>query len=55
MISAMSKQHPKEIADELDEMLSASWIAAGIHPTALENPNIQKGLELVAWKTRTTH
>ena len=42
MISAMSKQHPKAIADELDEILSAGWIAAGIPPTALENPIFKK-------------
>jgi hypothetical protein len=57
MISAMSKLHSKAIADELDEALSESpgWIAAGIPPTALENPILKKALELVARKARTTH
>ena len=55
MISAMSKLHSKAIADELDEKLSAGWIAAGIPPTALENPILKKALELVARKARTTH
>ena len=55
MISAMSKLHSKAIADELDEALSAGWIAAGIPPTALENPILKKALELVARKARTTH
>ena len=55
MISAVSKLHSKAIADELDENLSAGWIAAGIPPTALENPILKKALELVARKARTTH
>ena len=55
MVSAMSKLHSKAIADELDENLSAGWIAAGIPPTALENPILKKALELVARKARTTH
>ena len=55
MISAMSKLHSKAIADELDEKLSAGWIAAGIPPTALENPILKKALELIARKARTTH
>jgi hypothetical protein len=57
MISAMSKLHSKATADELDEALSAGWIAAGIPPTALENPILKKALELVATsrKARTTH
>ena len=55
MISAMSKLHSKAIADELDEKLSAGLIAAGIPPTALENPILKKALELVARKARTTH
>ena len=54
MISAMSKLHSKAIADELDEALSAGCIAAGIPPTALENPILKKALELVARKARTT-
>jgi hypothetical protein len=50
MSFAMSKLHSnlKAIADELDEMLSAGWTAAGIPPTALENPMLKKALELVA-------
>ena len=55
MISAMSKLHSKAIADELDEKLSAGWIAAGIPPTALENPILKKALELIARNARTTH
>ncbi len=55
MISAMSKLHSKAAADELAEMLSAGWIAAGIPPTALENPILKKATELVARKARTTH
>jgi hypothetical protein len=57
MISAMSKVHVKAIADELDEALSAGWIAAGIPPTALENPILKnlKALKLVARKPRSTH
>ena len=59
MISAMSKLHSKAIADELDEALSESpgWIAAGIPPTALENPILKnlKALKLVARKARSTH
>ena len=55
MISAMSKLHSKAVADELDEMISAGWIAAGIPPTALENPILKKALVLVARKARTTH
>ena len=55
MVSAMSKLHSKAIADELDENLSAGWIATGIPPTALENPILKKALELVARKARTTH
>ena len=51
----MSKLHSKAIADELDEKLSAGLIAAGIPPTALENPILKKALELVARKARTTH
>ena len=42
MVSAMSKLHSKAIADELDENLSAGWIAAGIPPTALENPILKR-------------
>ena len=48
MVSAMSKLHSKAAADELEEMPSAGWIAAGIPPTALENPILKKALELVA-------
>ena len=55
MISAMSKLHSKAIADELDEALSAGWIAAGIPPAALENPILKKATELVARRARTTH
>jgi hypothetical protein len=55
MISAMSKLRSKAAADELEEMLSAGWIAAGIPPTALENPILKKATELVARKARTTH
>jgi hypothetical protein len=55
MISAMSKLHSKAAADELEEMLSAGWIAAGIPPAALENPIPKKATELVARKARTTH
>ena len=50
----MSKLHSKAIADELDENLSAGWIAAGIPPTALENQILKKATELVARKARTT-
>ncbi len=47
----------KAIADELDEALSAGWIAAGIPQTALqvENPILKKALKLVARKARSTH
>jgi hypothetical protein len=55
MISAISKLHSKAIADELDEILSAGWIAASTLPTALENPILKKALEQVARKARTTH
>jgi hypothetical protein len=57
MISAMPKLHSRAIAYELDEMISAGWIAAGILPTALENPILtgKKALELVARNARTTH
>ena len=49
------KLHSKAAADELEEMLSAGWIAAGTPPTALENPILKKATELVARKARTTH
>ena len=55
MVSAMSKLHSKAAADELGEMLSDGWIAAGIPPTELENPILKKATELVARKARTTH
>ena len=42
MISAMSKLHSKAAADELAEMLSAGWVAAGTPPTALENPILKQ-------------
>ena len=55
MVSAMSKLHSKAAADELGEMLSDGWIAAGIPPTELENPILKKATELVARKARITH
>jgi hypothetical protein len=46
----LTKKYSEVIARELDEAISAGCIAAGIPPSALQNPQLKAALELIARK-----
>ena len=50
LIPTLTKKYSEVIARELDEAISAGCIAAGVPPSALENPQFKAALELIARK-----
>jgi hypothetical protein len=46
----LTKKYSEVIARELDEPISAGCIAAGVPPSALQNPQLKVALELIARK-----
>jgi hypothetical protein len=52
LIPTLTKKYSEVIARELDEAISAGCIAAGIPPSALQNPQRKAALELIARNLR---
>lgn len=50
LIPTLTKKYSDVIARELDVAISAGCIAAGVPPSALENPQFKAALELIARK-----
>ena len=50
LIPTLTKKYSEVIARELDEAISAGCIAAGVPPSALQNPQLKAALELIARK-----